>query len=114
MAEAPEGNPTNMSSILFIKTSSLGDVIHHMPAVTQARRNQPAARLSWVVEAAFAPLVRLHAALDAVIPVDSRGWRRGPHPPPAWRELTAVLAALRAPSHGQIIASPGPVGPAGF
>ncbi len=26
-----------MSDILFIKTSSLGDVIHHMPAVTEAR-----------------------------------------------------------------------------
>src|SRR5260221_13071569 len=30
-----------MSDILFIKTSSLGDVIHHMPALTDARRQRP-------------------------------------------------------------------------
>ena len=53
-----------MSDILFIKTSSLGDVIHHMPAVTEARRHRPQARIAWVVEEAFAPLVRLHPAVD--------------------------------------------------
>jgi heptosyltransferase-1 len=34
-----------MSDILFIKTSSLGDVIHHMPAVTDARRHRGDARI---------------------------------------------------------------------
>ena len=58
-----------MSDILFIKTSSLGDVIHQMPAVTEARRHLPRARFSWVVEEAFAPLVGLHPAVDTVIPV---------------------------------------------
>ena len=58
-----------MSDILFIKTSSLGDVIHHMPAVSDARRHRPEARIGWVVEEAFAPLVRLHRAVDSVVPV---------------------------------------------
>ena len=40
-----------MTDILFIKTSSLGDVIHHMPAVTEARRERPAAGFTWLVEA---------------------------------------------------------------
>ena len=53
-----------MSDVLFIKTSSLGDVIHHMPAVTEARARRPEARIGWVVEEAFAPLVRLHPAVD--------------------------------------------------
>jgi heptosyltransferase-1 len=96
-----------MSDILFIKTSSLGDVIHHMPAMTQVRRNRPHARLSWVVEAAFAPLVRLHAAVDGVIPVDSRGWRRGLHRPRTWRELKDFVAGLRARSYDEIIDSQG-------
>ena len=65
-----------MPDILFIKTSSLGDVIHHMPAVSDARRHLPQARIGWVVEEAFAPLVRLHRAVDSVIPVASRRWRR--------------------------------------
>ena len=64
-----------MSDILFIKTSSLGDVIHHLPALTDARRRLPEARFSWVVEEHFAPLVGLHPAVSEVIPVASRRWR---------------------------------------
>ena len=52
-----------MSDVLFIKTSSLGDVIHHMPALTEARARRPDTRFAWVVEEAFAPLVRLHPAV---------------------------------------------------
>lgn len=57
-----------MSDILFIKTSSLGDVIHHMPALTEARRHRPQAPFCWVVEEAFAPLIRIHLAVSDVIP----------------------------------------------
>ncbi len=64
-----------MQSILFIKTSSLGDVIHQMPAVTQARQHFPDVHFAWAVEEAFAPLVALHPAVDEVIAVASRRWR---------------------------------------
>src|SRR5260370_7467036 len=96
-----------MSDVLFIKTSSLGDVIHHMPAVTEVRRNRPNARISWVVEEAFAPLVRLHAAVDTVIPVDSRAWRRGLHRRATWRELKDFVVALRAQSYDEIVDTQG-------
>ena len=39
-----------MADILFIKTSSLGDVIHHMPAVTEAHKARPDATFTWLVE----------------------------------------------------------------
>ncbi len=58
-----------MPDVLFIKTSSLGDVIHHMPALTEARARRPDTRFAWVVEEAFAPLVRLHPAIGDVIAV---------------------------------------------
>ncbi|MGA8558820.1 MAG: lipopolysaccharide heptosyltransferase I, partial [Pseudolabrys sp.] len=64
-----------MANILFIKTSSLGDVVHHMPALTDARKANPDATFNWLVEEAFAPLIRLHPAADKVIPVAWRRWR---------------------------------------
>ena len=67
-----------MPDVLFIKTSSLGDVIHHMPALTEARARRPDTRFAWVVEEAFAPLVRLHPAIGEVIPVAARNWRKAP------------------------------------
>jgi heptosyltransferase-1 len=96
-----------MSDILFIKTSSLGDVIHHMPAVTDARRHRPQARIGWVVEEAFAPLVRLHRAVDSVILVASRRWRRMPFAPQTWREASAFARAMREQPHETVIDAQG-------
>jgi heptosyltransferase-1 len=96
-----------MSDILFIKTSSLGDVIHHMPAVSDARRNRPQARIGWVVEEAFAPLVILHRAVDSVIPVASRRWRRALFSPATWREIGAFSQAMREQPHETVIDAQG-------
>jgi len=87
-----------MAEILFIKTSSLGDVVHHMPAITDARRHLPDARLSWVVEEAYAPLARLHPAVDDVIAVATRRWRGSLWSPATWREIGRFRAAMRARS----------------
>jgi len=96
-----------MSEILFIKTSSLGDVIHHMPALTEARRRLPAARFSWVVEEAFAPLVGLHPAVSEVIPVASRRWRGAVLAPSMWRELASFAGAIRRRRYDEIIDTQG-------
>src|SRR5882762_9140599 len=96
-----------MSDILFIKTSSLGDVIHHMPAVSDARRHLPQARIGWVVEEAFAPLVALNCAVDTVIPVASRRWRFAPLSPQTWREIGAFRRAMLAQTHETVIDAQG-------
>lgn len=96
-----------MKDILFIKTSSLGDVIHHMPAVTDARRAWPELHLSWVVEEAFAPLARLHPGIDEVIPVASRRWRKSLQSPATWSEMRRHCAALRAKRYDRIVDTQG-------
>jgi heptosyltransferase-1 len=96
-----------MSDVLFVKTSSLGDVIHHMPALSEARAQRPAFRFAWVVEESFAPLVRLHPAVHDVIPVASRRWRRAPFGPSTWREVGGFLRRLRAQSYDAIIDTQG-------
>ncbi|MBV8792113.1 MAG: lipopolysaccharide heptosyltransferase I [Pseudolabrys sp.] len=96
-----------MSDILFIKTSSLGDVIHHMPALTEARRHLPDARFAWVVEVAYAPLVRLHPAVNEVIPVALRQWRSAFYSPATWRERRDAVRALDARAYDKIIDTQG-------
>src|SRR5215210_4235299 len=96
-----------MPDFLFIKTSSLGDVIHHMPAVSDARRHLPDARIGWVVEEAFAPLVRLHRAVDSVVPVASRRWRSAPLSAQTWREISASRRAMREQTHETVIDAQG-------
>jgi heptosyltransferase-1 len=96
-----------MSDILFIKTSSLGDIIHHMPALTEARRQRPQARFSWVVEEAFAPLVNIHPAVSAVIPIASRRWRGTPLAPSTWGDIAGFARALRARAYDEVIDTQG-------
>jgi heptosyltransferase-1 len=96
-----------MADILFIKTSSLGDVIHHMPAVTEARKALAHAHFTWLVEEAFAPLVALHPAVDAVLPVAWRRWRRSLYAPATFAEIARSLRAVRAQTYDEIVDSQG-------
>lgn len=67
-------------NVLIVKTSSLGDVIHTLPAVTDAAAALPGVRFDWVVEEAFSEVPSWHPAVERVIPVALRRWRRG------WRQ----------------------------
>ncbi|RMQ46242.1 Lipopolysaccharide heptosyltransferase I [Pseudomonas cichorii] len=62
--------------VLLIKTSSLGDVIHALPALTDAANALPGIRFDWVVEEGFAEIPTWHPAVDKVIPVAIRRWRK--------------------------------------
>lgn len=64
--------------VLLIKTSSLGDVIHTLPALTDARKAIPGIHFDWVVEEGFAEIPVWHPAVAEVIPVAIRRWRKSP------------------------------------
>jgi heptosyltransferase I len=52
--------------ILLVKLSSFGDVLHALPTLEALRSAHPTAHITWLVEAAYAPLLSGHPALDAV------------------------------------------------
>jgi heptosyltransferase-1 len=52
--------------ILIVKLSSFGDVLHALPTLEALRTVYPQARITWLVEAAYAPLLEGHPALDEV------------------------------------------------
>ena len=62
--------------ILFIKPSSLGDIVHAMPTCAAIRRAYPKARLTWLVKRQWAGLVERIDGVDRVWPVEStlKGW----------------------------------------
>ena len=80
--------------ILIVKLSSLGDVVHAMPAAQDLRQVFAQAQIDWVVEPAFAPLLRCCSGLRRVIECDFRRWRRAPLAAgtrTAWRAFCAEL-----------------------
>lgn len=62
--------------VLIIKTSSMGDVLHALPALTDAMHAIPGIRFDWVVEEGFAQIPSWHPAVDRVLPVAIRRWRK--------------------------------------
>lgn len=65
-----------MKRVLIVKTSSMGDVIHTLPAVSDACQNMPGIVFDWVVEEAFAEIPAWHPHVQRVIPVAIRRWRK--------------------------------------
>ena len=54
---------------MLVKLSSFGDVLHALPTLDGLRTAFPTAHITWLAEAAFAPLLLGHQALDEVWPV---------------------------------------------
>lgn len=93
--------------ILIIKMSSLGDVIHALPALTDAMHAIPGLQADWAVEEAFAEIPAWHPAVDQVIPVAIRRWRK--HWLGAWQrgELKLLRKALAQTRYDLVIDAQG-------
>ena len=93
--------------ILIVKTSSLGDVIHTLPALTDAYREIPGLRADWVVEESFADVPQWHPAVERVIPVAIRRWRKDWRR--TWRsgQLGLFRQDLRQVEYDQVIDAQG-------
>ena len=89
--------------ILIVKLSSLGDVVHAMPAVQDIRRAFPDARIDWVVERGFAPLVQRCEGVQRVIACDLRRWRKAPFAKQTRAEWAAFKAELQAQAYDWVL-----------
>jgi len=92
-----------MTTILFVKTSSLGDVVHNCPAVSDAARAFPGAAIDWVVEEPFAGIAAMHPAVRRVIPVAVRRWRSALLKSSTWAEMAAWRRGLRAERYDVVV-----------
>ena len=62
--------------ILIVRTSSLGDLVHMLPAISDIARYIPGAQIDWLVEDSFAQIPAWHPAVRSVIRVAHRRWRK--------------------------------------
>lgn len=94
-------------SILLVKTSSLGDVIHALPAVSDIRSMAADVRVDWAVEEPFAAVPRLHAGVTGVIPVAIRRWRRALWRGRTYGEIAACVRNLRQRHYDAVVDAQG-------
>jgi heptosyltransferase-1 len=96
-----------MNTILLVKTSSLGDVVHNLPVASDIRAAIPGSRIDWVVEESFAAVPRLHPAVRGVLPVPMRRWKASPLTRATRHEIGDFLHRLRAQAYDAVIDTQG-------
>ena len=92
-----------MNRILIVKMSSMGDVVHAQPLATDLRAQFPDARIEWVVESAFSALPAMNPAVDEVIPLSWRRWRKSLGKPETRVAMQAFWQTLRGRRYDWIL-----------
>lgn len=93
--------------VLIVKTSSMGDVLHTLPALTDAQQAIADIQFDWVVEEGFAQIPSWHPAVDRVIPVAIRRWRKAWFSAPIKAERKAFRDAVRLQNYDVVIDAQG-------
>lgn len=91
---------------LLVKTSSMGDLIHALPAISDAAAAVDA-RFDWIVEENFKEIPAWHPAVDRVLPVAVRRWRRNLFSPLTHRQWREFQVNLRRRNYDYVIDSQG-------
>jgi heptosyltransferase-1 len=82
--------------LLIVKTSSMGDVVHALPVVADLHAARPGVEVHWLVEAPFAPIVRLHPGVARVHTLAWRQWRKRLGQRDTWQAMASLRRDLRA------------------
>ncbi len=86
----------DIRKLLVIRLSSIGDIVHALPAVAALGTAFPAAEISWLVEARYASLLEGNPFLKRVLTLDTLGWRKRLLSPQTAGEVIGNVRALRA------------------
>ena len=93
--------------VLVIKTSSMGDIIHTLPALSDALSALPDVQFDWLVEERFAFIPAWHPAVNRVIPIALRRWKRHKLRTLLGSELRQAIKQLRLAHYDYIIDAQG-------
>lgn len=82
-----------MDNFLIIRLSSLGDVVHTLPAFSALRKKYPEAKISWIVEENGKEILDLVPGLNRIVPVKLKRWKLGSRR--FWHEFAKLKKEIR-------------------
>lgn len=81
--------------ILIIKLSSIGDVVHALPAAALLRRSLPEAHICWIADRRASEILIGSPAINELLEIDARAWRRRPASRATLRAIRKALLDLK-------------------
>lgn len=95
--------------VLIIKMSSMGDIIHTLPAVSDASQAVSNIQFDWVVEEAFTEIPKWHKQVKQIIPIALRRWRKNPWQAAQNGEVKQFYKQLRAQEYDIVLDAQGSI-----
>jgi len=92
-----------MRSFLVIRLSSIGDIVHALPAVAALGQSFPQAEIHWLIERRYAPLLAGNPFVHRIIPLDTLSWRGSLPPLSAIEEMLKTLLGLRQGAYETVV-----------
>lgn len=96
-----------MLKILIVKTSSLGDIVHMLPAIYDASHAINNLQIDWVVEEAFQEVPKWSPCVNKVFPIAIRRWRKSLLSKQTWQEIRQFKYVLQREKYDVVIDSQG-------
>lgn len=93
--------------VLIVKTSSMGDVLHTLPAITDAKKNVSNIEIDWLVEPSFSEIPRMHSGIKNVIEIPIRKWKKNLIKYCLNGEIIKTIRKLRLNKYDKIIDAQG-------
>jgi len=81
--------------ILFVKLGAIGDIVHALPALAEARRAYPDAVIDWVAESKSGEILRDNPAIDRLLEIDTHSIRKLRSPDALMKEIRRQAGTLR-------------------
>jgi lipopolysaccharide heptosyltransferase I len=92
-----------MKRVLLIKLTSLGDLIHALPALSDAQDARPEIEFSWVIDESFQEIARWHPAVKGVITTNHREWRGALASAQTHGSISRTIGQIRANEYDLVI-----------
>jgi heptosyltransferase I len=115
MTDSPAGGTPRLDSILIVRLSAMGDIIHTLPAATALRQAFPQATLGWLIEERWTELLCTlryprsgrrspqRPLVDRVHSVNTSEWRHAPFSFNTWQQMAVGLSQLRGIQYDAVI-----------
>jgi heptosyltransferase-1 len=95
--------PGSRQRFLVIRLSSIGDIVHTLPAVAALGRAHPQAEIHWAIENRFAALVEANPFVSRIIRLDTLTWRKNATSGQTISEIMTAIEAFREFSYDAVI-----------
>lgn len=93
--------------VCLVKTSSIGDMLHTLPALTDAQQAIPNIQIDWVAEENFVEIPSWHKSVNRVIPIALRRWRKTPFSAQVRQEWQKYREQLQLEQYDAVIDAQG-------